>query len=519
MRLGQGFNSYTQEICIDNAVIIRPNTTAVDNRQPDCHCEHGVSRALGHRTGDTSIIVPEPPEPSFFVQEHGDDFNIQSSNKNVNQTVKYTAHAVDNVADIIDTLNISSSATINYGTGTAMGNTAFVKENNIGDSDLNFIVSVKVTNESPAISCSMNFKPIQGLTPDRFPSIYGDSFIAGFLEGGEFSAVVSIKVHDKSKISTVKAAAEIQLSVSPSKPFGSRAHAEWDKEDIWENTEISISVNWSGGGKIKNPSENWDLKTVLRAANEFPSHVAKHSQRTSAILMNYNSLRSFQEFNMRAETPLVVLDYRSCHIYTAELLSAFMYYRALWRTISRMIKDNTYYQAKECCREVPNPILCDPKSLNLARLECRKCMTQIIEESKRLAADPELGRVREDGSLRQPPYKFPAELAIRLPRYIGPSRESSPDRCLLQNGITAGSLARGNTAFRPPNSGADHRTNYQGTRSQTSSRDCGDISHACAVGLQAGSRQPERQTQAAVTGLAETPTTVDAIIEAENESS
>lgn len=129
-----------------------------------------------------------------------------------------------------------------------------MKENNLGDSDLNFIVSVKVTNESPVILSHMEFNPIPGLSPDRFSSVYGDSFIAGFLEGGEFSAVVCITVHDKSKVSRVKTAAEIQLSVAPSKPFGGGFSAEKDKEDIWENTEISVSINWSGGGDVKKPN-------------------------------------------------------------------------------------------------------------------------------------------------------------------------------------------------------------------------------------------------------------------------
>jgi hypothetical protein len=97
---------------------------------------------------------------------------------------------------------------------------------------------------------------------------------------------------------------------------------------------------------------NWDLSTVLGAANEFPSQVLRHSQKISAILMNYNSLRSFHETNTKADHPYVVLDYRLCgeqdasislqkymftniDLYTADLLSAFMAYKVLWKKVSK----------------------------------------------------------------------------------------------------------------------------------------------------------------------------------------
>ena len=312
-------------------MLIRPTPPDPNNSQLNSTYDPPASRGRGYQSCNLSIVASNQPEPSILIQEQcSPDIETTSSNPGVNQTVKYTAHAVDNVADIVDTLNISSSATINYGTGSALGNTAFVKENNLGESDLNFIVSVKVTNESPVFHRHIEFNPIPGLDPGRFSSVYGDSFIAGFLEGGEFSAIVCITVHDKSKVSRVKTAAEIQLSVASSAPLsGGGAFGDLDKEEIWKDTEISVAVNWSGGGDIKKPKvsmnpnpvteisnvrnqKNWDLTTVVRAANEFPSHVAKYSQRTSAILMGYNSLRSFQEFNLKAEVLCVVLDYRLC---------------------------------------------------------------------------------------------------------------------------------------------------------------------------------------------------------------
>jgi hypothetical protein len=79
------------------------------------------------------------------------------------------------------------------------------------------------------------------------------------------------------------------------------------------------------------------------------------------------------------------------------------------------MKASRSYKALEKSKDVPDPIQTDPTSLNMARRECRKAMTQILEETRLLASKPELAGVDEKGYLRQPIYIFPAVLAKRLP--------------------------------------------------------------------------------------------------------
>ncbi|KAK2780027.1 hypothetical protein FQN53_001142 [Emmonsiellopsis sp. PD_33] len=416
MRVGQGFNSYTQQICVDDAVVIHewPWVAAAPKHHlpGQFPAETGNSREkngddlateMSAQEAPDSLQQPTPLKPEKFKAS------------NVNQTVTYTAHAIDNLADVVDTLNISSSATINAGSAQTSGSASFVKENNISESDINFIVSVKVTNELPAHSTRLEFRPMEGLDPDRFSEVYGDCFIAGFLEGGEFSSIVSIKVNDKNKISKVKLAAEMELSATKYFKPATGAEGGVDSQDVWTDTEMSISVTWSGGGNIKKPKASWDLQTIIQAASDFPAQVSKYSQKTSAILMSYNSIRSFHEFNAKSTLPLVVLDYRLCDLYTAELLSAFIAYKAVWKAISKMIKVPERYKAKDASDEVPDPIQCDPISLNQAKLECRKGMTLILEETKILARKPHLGMTGEDGTVRQLPCAYASELATRLP--------------------------------------------------------------------------------------------------------
>ncbi|PGG99338.1 hypothetical protein GX51_06374 [Blastomyces parvus] len=382
MRIGQGFNSYTQQICIDDAVIVHEYNDGSGNQH---HClpgEFPPDDADDSKKDAGDVTMEEAAQPAdTCLQPAANTKPEKVKPSNVNQTVTYTAHAIDNLADVVDTLNISSSATINYANSHSNGSASFVKENSISESDINFIVSVKVTNELPIRPTHLEFRPLDGLDPDQFPEVYGDCFIAGFLEGGEFSAIVSIKVQDKNKISRVKMAAEMQLSATTYFQPRSGAVADRENLDIWTDTDLSISVTWSGGGSIKNPKASWDLPTIIQAANDFPAQVSKYSQRTQAILMSYNSIRSFHEFNAKAVRPFVVLDYRLCELYTAELLSAFIAYKTLWKLISKMIKTPDLYKTREATDKVPNPINCDPTSLNRARIDCRKGMTMILEET------------------------------------------------------------------------------------------------------------------------------------------
>jgi hypothetical protein len=151
-----------------------------------------------------------------------------------------------------------------------------------------------------------------------FTKAYGDCFISGgcpsllltsgpswrgvdFVEGGELSAVISIKVADESKITAVSLAASASLAVGPS-PLSVGGGAKFDKshEAVLADTEISISVNWVGGGEIKKRKSRlgcresgdscwlflladvqWTLPNLVLIANAFPSLVARNYTKTS----------------------------------------------------------------------------------------------------------------------------------------------------------------------------------------------------------------------------------------------
>lgn len=103
-----------------------------------------------------------------------------------------------------------------------------------------------MTNETTKPPNEALFNAIEGLDRSKFTEVYGDTFISGFLEGGEFMGLVSIKVHDSSKVQDIKAQLEISFSAVQAKGAGS-----YLDQNITKDAETSISVNWSGGGQIK----------------------------------------------------------------------------------------------------------------------------------------------------------------------------------------------------------------------------------------------------------------------------
>jgi len=406
MRIGQGFNTYTQEIRLENAVRtgsaqkvensdtspkqpksvpdglpihtppVTPNATTVRGPIGDI-----PSVAInGVTTVSDASKLPISPAASVDLGSAADivstpspdlPFELPSGpSPTTSQSVTYSTRAIENVSDIMDALNISTSMSIKYGTIHGNGNASFVNENKVLDSELNYVVSVIVNNDALATVEEMEFLEIPGFPLNRFTEVYGDSFISGFTEGGEFNAVISIKLNDKSKHKAVKQAVDIQLAVGPpTLEVGGKESVEKDHAEVLRNTEISISVNWVGGGEIKKPGVPWTIKNVVAVANAFPSMVARSSARTQAILTRYTSLRSFQswkwsrlleerrlwesdprnqkggEFNKsgkeRYEEPVIILNYVPCSLYTADLFDALMIYKRLeedWPNVTKPVQ-------------------------------------------------------------------------------------------------------------------------------------------------------------------------------------
>ncbi|KAF5606333.1 uncharacterized protein FSUBG_6167 [Fusarium subglutinans] len=347
MRIGQGFNSYTHEICIKGAVAVETD---------------------GEHKESTQTRTIEGPS----------------------QVVSYSARAVEKLSDIIQTMNVSYPHSIKKGNVTVSGSNSAIDEALFKSADLNIIVTVKVTNQTTLIKNNARFVPMKGIDPSSqaFNEAYGDSYISGFIKGGEFTGIISIKVIDRSNVDLtvkkIKARLDAKESSKPtefilnsSDSFSSRGTAS-----VMENTESHIHVSWMGGGQIKNENTPWDIDSIFKAAAAFPQRVSERPQLTWAILTKYKSNRSFLEW--ANNKPVKTLEYDQVSSYTAELFDSYMDYKILLKYVQLTIDDPDNYQASGDQDSLDTSI----ETLLGIRSAMRKEQSKIIEAISILSRDP-----------------------------------------------------------------------------------------------------------------------------------
>ncbi|KAE8323661.1 hypothetical protein BDV39DRAFT_208643 [Aspergillus sergii] len=301
MRIGSGFNSYTQQLRVNDAVI-KENKTALTDKD-----------LRGNSTGKSDSI---------------------------SQQVTFTSKFVDHASDITEALNISGALEIKYQGMGAKAAGSYLDSSKVKESDINYFVQVKVVNQQLIADDATKFNVIPNIPvtdQKRFTEVYGDSYISGFLEGGEFNALLSIKLNNKANATAIKGALSVELSKAG---FGisGQADGSFNKSEIAQNSETSITVSWAGGGDIRDDKtklEGWTIDSMAKAAFAFPDRVRLIPQRTHAVLTKYSALRSYQLLSNKGSP----LDYENAGVYTNSLLESYLDYKDIWKTIGILSAD------------------------------------------------------------------------------------------------------------------------------------------------------------------------------------
>ncbi|CAM1503261.1 Fc.00g080370.m01.CDS01 [Cosmosporella sp. VM-42] len=294
MQLGSGFNSYTQTLCVDHAVV-----------------------------RDT--------DPLAEAQ------SIEPGKKEVAQSVTYKTSIVGKTTDVTDQMSINGAFNIKYDQLQVDGSGSFINTNKIKDSDVSIMVSVKVVNQVSYDHSLTKFQPITNIkeaSTQHLVEVYGDSYISGWQEGGEFLAVISIKAKNRDEAQNIAADAKIAFTrnknpppESDKKELGIKVNATFNKikNNLTAENEVSVSVTWTGGGQhLKPPEQDWDFDTMKDVALRFPDLCARTPMRTHALLTKYTALRSFyttQTFDLPA--------YDKTGTYTNVLQEAYLDYKAI----------------------------------------------------------------------------------------------------------------------------------------------------------------------------------------------
>lgn len=89
------------------------------------------------------------------------------------------------------------------------------------EADINYLIYVKAVSQPPEPPQQeiMRFQRIKNLPADGFHRVFGDCFISGFLEGGEFTALVSISITDEARALEGDAAIKAQYATAAKPVF------------------------------------------------------------------------------------------------------------------------------------------------------------------------------------------------------------------------------------------------------------------------------------------------------------
>ncbi|KAK6520751.1 hypothetical protein TWF506_000998 [Arthrobotrys conoides] len=322
-------------------------------------------------TSRTSTIRDSSPASSMYsTQDEGDpnfgfaklrirhgepetrrDWGSASDVSVPGQDVRFVARFVNNLSDITEDMNISAARTIKRGRIDGLGGDSFIDVEKFKEADLNFYIRVRVTNHKIDVKDALQFSPDWIIIENEFTECFGDTFISGFIDGGEFNALLSIRVMNKTKVKDIEAGVKAAFGNSLFN-LDSAGKDEWEKRDIDNSCEINVSAIWSGGGRIKSSEKQWPIHTLMTAAANFPDLVATEPHRTYAILTSYPYLRSFYGKSGELQIPLAPYGYAIQR--TKALLDAYLDYKSLRQKLDEDIADlqngDKIFQSKDYFR-------------------------------------------------------------------------------------------------------------------------------------------------------------------------
>ncbi|CCM04536.1 uncharacterized protein FIBRA_06717 [Fibroporia radiculosa] len=237
MNKGQGFNTFTQELCLNNAVTVTSGPT---------------------------------PPPTPFKRS-------------------YESVEINSYEELTKSLHITAGAAITGWGQSGKVDVEYLNRESFEKSDITFEVKVDVEHQGR----TTNDYSFNWTDPPNPNSTYGDRFISGFVEGGHFYALVSITSFNQSQSQTVKEAAQVTMTM-----YGVNGEISQEVEraieTLKQNSTIRISINETSGGKRRDTPGDEDLKSIKQLADEFYKNAEQHHYVRWAILEKYVNIPDFK---------------------------------------------------------------------------------------------------------------------------------------------------------------------------------------------------------------------------------
>ncbi|KAH7906199.1 hypothetical protein BJ138DRAFT_1117787 [Hygrophoropsis aurantiaca] len=262
MQEGQGFNTYTQETCLNGAV-----------------------------------IVTKPPS-------HTTPY-----------TRDYNSELIEDYEKLATSLDISAGATVSGWGQSGQVNAEFMSRSEVGttvdiaklavadllfspftqfeSSDVTYLVKVNVQHQ-PTHDGEYSF---HWVTPDDPNKTYGDRYISGecprpdFVKGGYYYARISIRSINRSESQEIKQSAKVAFTMYGATGEVTEA-VKSAVEKIQKHSEVRISKMESGGGNKLLAAQD-SMLSLKEEADQFYKDAEKHNYLRYAILSKYENLKDF----------------------------------------------------------------------------------------------------------------------------------------------------------------------------------------------------------------------------------
>ncbi|OJD38586.1 phenylacetyl-ligase [Diplodia corticola] len=420
MQLGQGFNSFTQEILAEDAVFIERLRADVSSASHhfDLAWENAQVDGSTSASEESGVTIATPTStqwnrlqtnPSIATDEVGPrPVTVRDRKAPIKA---FVSRFVDSLSEVVSEMKISSAVPIlNAGQHSSDLGLPFDVRPFL-EADLNYYLGIRVATreDRPASAFSI---PQALLGVPNFHEKFGDCFISGFVEGGQLSALVSVQVPNKKKRAEVIASLDTILGLRQGKVQPATGSAE---SVLTDHSKITVTLHTVGGGTnivLDDTQPILLLKSLLDVVTKFPTLAADQPERIYAILTRFDSVSSF---HTQGNQNPVSIRYDHCALYANMLLDAFVEYKNIDRQLSARMAavkaGSMRFEQKEesaSARRFANSWT----GITRAKRECMRQMIKILKEVEVVRENPDIATDDE----REEPFEDPLVFGEYVPR-------------------------------------------------------------------------------------------------------
>ncbi|MFG2669042.1 hypothetical protein ACGFY6_32985 [Streptomyces sp. NPDC048387] len=200
--------------------------------------------------------------------------------------ISFHMEQVETVEDLMDALGISAKANGGIGLFSASARFNFAESCKVHSSSVFLIVSVQVTEafqsiRQPGIDPSAAALLANGQT-ERFKDEFGDLFVRGIRNGGQFFGVIEVLTRDETDAKAISAGLAASFSA-----FSGSGTFDTTFTHTVNSHRTNVTCHIEGGQKLELPTQ---IDTMTRRAVNFPGELAGHAVPYLALLNDYGVL-------------------------------------------------------------------------------------------------------------------------------------------------------------------------------------------------------------------------------------